>query len=337
MRFYDITITDTAGNTIIIDGIPMRWRSHNDAGVMTPGALNVEWDIPTVSEGIPAGDSYLKIWGVDLRIVNKASMLHFQNITILAGMEKGLPLATEQASYKPARNGVIVQGSILQVFATWQGAEQSLDFIVTTKVATQATDTPNLKKVLVFNCAPNQSFSSALTKTMSDAGITSSINIDPRLVASEQITFHAANSVRFAQQILQQSQNIIKDPNYRGVNMIKTPRGYDFYDDTFIKAGIPIFFNDLIGQPTWKEFLVLQMKVVMRSDLKISDIVIFPDNQELLKQAILQAKFYNPSNQIEFTGTGQVNAVRHIANFRQADANSWVTVLDIIMKQKPRA
>lgn len=333
MRFYDITITDQTGNTITLDGVDgpvtMHWSSHKN-GVMVPGALNVEWDVPTAAMDTPVGDSYVKIWGIDLLTLNRVSNLRWQNITIQAGMQSGLPLATEQAQAKPARNGIIFQGTILQPYGNWQGVEQSLDFVVTTQIKSVPTDTPSLKKLLVFDCAPNQSFASALQKTVSDAKIASSINIDPRLVASERITFSADNAGRFGQQIAEQSINVLNDPTYSGVKMVKTASGYDFVDQSFTKAGIPVLFNDLIGQPTWIQYLVLQLKLVMRSDIKVGDTIILPKNTNIIQQA----KAFNPSENLEFTGTAWVQQVRHVANFRQADANSWVTVIDVIINQK---
>ncbi|HET8686463.1 MAG TPA: hypothetical protein VFM18_07340 [Methanosarcina sp.] len=333
MRFYDITITDQTGNTITLDGVdgpvPMHWASHKN-GVMVPGALNVEWDVPTAAMDTPVGDSYVKIWGIDLLTLNRVSNLRWQNITIQAGMQSGLPLATEQAQAKPARNGIIFQGTILQPYGNWQGVEQSLDFVVTTQIKSVPTDIPSLKKLLVFDCAPNQSFASALQKTVSDAKIVSSINIDPRLVASERITFSADNAGRFGQQIAEQSINVLNDPTYSGVKMVKTASGYDFVDQSFTKTGIPVLFNDLIGQPTWIQYLVLQLKLVMRSDIKVGDTIILPKNTNIIQQA----KAFNPSENLEFTGTAWVQQVRHVANFRQADANSWVTVIDVIINQK---
>lgn len=99
MRFYDIQITDTSGTPVIIDGVTMRFTSFKNgvSTVSTPGALNIEFDIPIVTQDIPAGNAFLKIWGIPLSILNQARSLNYKNIKIMAGMMPG-PSIGERAS-----------------------------------------------------------------------------------------------------------------------------------------------------------------------------------------------------------------------------------------------
>ena len=305
----------------------MVFSSHTALDRMIPGALNIEFDLPVLTADIPAGNGFLKIWGIDLATLNKASMLNAMNITIAAGMKTGLPLANEQVAAYPVRNGIIFQGTIFQAFGNWQGTEQSLDMILTTRLSPAPEIKPKSNRPIVFNCQAGQPFQGAISQALSLAGITSKVNVSPLLTPAEPVIFQCSNITTFAQAILDQSKLVMKNPNYLGVKTIKTVYGYDCTDNTVPGAPIGVFFNDLIGQPTWLDYLVVQMKLVLRSDISVGATVLMPPSIMLNK-----AKIYGVvKNDISFKGTGWVQHVRHIGNFRQQDANSWATVVDSIM------
>jgi hypothetical protein len=304
----------------------MRFTSFKN-GVSTPGALNIEFDIPVVTADIPAGNAMLKIWGLDLSILNKAALLNYKNITIRAGMKNGLPLANEQANASPSRNGIIFQGSIFQAFGNWQGTEQSLDLVITTQLVARPQDEPKRALPLIFSCAKGQSFSEAISQAMQAAGIVSTIEISGSIVATEPIIFRADTLGSFAQTLDAQSRRMSGDPLYLGIKMVKSIDGYDFTDNTSQKSGVQVKFNDLIGQPAWQDFSTVQMKVVMRSDIHVADTVIMPQSNTLTTARA----FSNLKEGIAYAGSGWVKSVRHIGNFRQPDANSWVSVIDVLM------
>ena len=323
MRFYDISITDTSGKVISIDGFDMVFTSFKN-GRTIPSALNIEMDIPIVTEDVPAGNAYIKIWGVDLGLINKASNLNFQNIKIMAGMQKGLPLATQQANYSPIRNGIILQGTILQALGNWQGNEQTLDLIIMTRLVTAQAEIAKPKPIVV-ECKTGASLQDAITAALSNAGINSIVKCDPGLVPSAPGLFaHYQNINLFAQDMDFHSKRIINRPNYIGLKFAKTSDGYYGTDNTqTADTPIPIEFNDLIGQPTWLNYNEVQLKCVMRSDIKVANTIKMP------KSNIIQGKFFAPKNDIFYTGTAFVSQVRHIGNFRQPDANSWVSVINV--------
>lgn len=325
MRFYDISITDQSGTPIIIDGVPMRFTSFKN-GVSTPGALNIEFDIPVVTEDIPAGNAFLKIWGIPLAILNKARSLNYANITIMAGMKFGLPLANAQAAAIPIRNGVIYQGSIFQAFGNWQGAEQTLDLIITTQLSATPQDAASKTKPFVFSCKAGATFADAIKQTMASAKINAVVAIDPSVVAAEPIIFTADTITTFAQTLNDQSIRVKKLPAYPGIKVAKTITGYSFTDNSSPGGGINVDFTDLIGQPAWQDFATVQMKTVLRSDIHVTDTVNLPQ-ANVLNSA---KAFSNLKESIAYKGTAWVKSVRHIGNFRQPDANSWVTVIDAL-------
>jgi hypothetical protein len=330
MRYYSIEITDQAGLPVSINGKPVAFGSHDLHGNVFRGALNIEFDLPVVTADIPAGNGYLKIWGIDLSTLNLASTLNSKNITISAGMRAGLPLANEQVAASPMRSGILFQGTIFQAFGNWQGTEQSLDLIVTTHLSAAPQVAPVKNKPIVFSCPLGGSFQSSISQAMAAAGITSKISVSPLLTPAEPIIFQAGGINNFARSLMDQSQRIVNNPNYLGVKASKTVYGYQFSDNTTPGAPIGVFFNDLIGQPTWLDLLTVQMRLVLRSDITVMATVLMPPAISLNKSKV----FGVVKNNIAFTGTGWVQSVRHIGNFRQQDANSWVTVVDSILDTK---
>jgi len=327
MRYYDISITDTSGKVISIDGFDMLFTSFKN-GRTIPSALNIEMDIPIVTEDVPAGNAYIKIWGVDLSLINKASNLNFQSITIRGGMQKGLPLATQQANYSPIRNGIILQGTILQALGNWQGNEQTLDLIIMTRLVKDPAITKPTP--IVIECKTGASLQDAISTALNNAGINSVVKCDPRLVPSAPGLYSIYPDINlFAQDMLTHSKRILNDQNYLGLKFAKIDDGYYGTDNTQpADTPIKIEFNDLIGQPTWLNYNEVQLKCVMRSDIKVANIVTMP------KSNIIQGKFFAPKNEIFYTGDAFVSSVRHIGNFRQPDANSWVSVINVIPNRK---
>lgn len=305
----------------------MSFSSHAK-GIATPGALQVEFDIPVLTAENPVGDAYVRIWGIDLNIVNNASKLNFANITIMAGMMPGLPMANLQANAYPKRNGIIFQGSIWQSYGNWQGNEQTLDLVITTQLVARPTDTPKIGKNLVFVCEAGQSFSDAIDKSLKAAGIGSKIAVNKNLTPAEQIIFRADSIPSFARQLNEQSKRVMNDPAYYGAVMSKSLDGYEVGDmsDFQDRSALQIDFTDLVGQPTWLDFMTIQLKCVMRSDLKTQDKIKLPKANSIIGSKA----FSNLKDDIAYTGYGFVQKIRHVGSSRQPDANSWVSIVDVI-------
>lgn len=321
MRYYDITITDPDTGKEI-----KRFTSYANE-LTIRGALNIEFDIPVVTVDTPAGGANLRIWGVDLPLINNASQFNGKNITIKAGMQKGLPLANLQVTANPARNGVLFRGTIFQSFGNWQGLEQTLDFIIIVGKGYQK------KNGIMFNIEAGTSIQDGIKQTMENYGIASNIYVSPEFVTTKRITFLANDIVQFAQEINKISLQIKygsaweASPKSNGINMTKTESGYLFFDNTYSPSPIKIDFTDCIGQPAWLDIVTCQIKTVLRSDMKVGDNVTYPKSNNInTKKSFSQFR-----NDINFVGTGQVIRLRHIGNFRQSDANSWITVVDILI------
>ena len=87
-----------------------------------------------------------------------------------------------------------------------------------------------------------------------------------------------------------------------------------------------IQFTDLVGQPTWIAPLTIQVKVVMRGDLAVNDIIMLPPTQ-VVTTAAAQSGIQGP---LTFSGSFQIASLRHVGNFRAPDGAAWVTIIDAL-------
>jgi hypothetical protein len=128
MRYY----------AIIIDGAPSAFTTVSGAlvsgaqfssvalGQNDPGALRCIIYIERVGENEGTSQSFIRLYGVSLAMLNQASQLAGKGIKVHGGMFPGLPLATEQS----AHSGLLLQGQIQAGFGNWQGTDMTLDLLL---------------------------------------------------------------------------------------------------------------------------------------------------------------------------------------------------------------
>ena len=314
MRYYKI---DIDGGTIF-----QSYATSNSRGSSLPGALQVELDIPVAAYAAPAGDAFVRIWGIPLADISQAKDLNGKNIKIYGGFQKGLPLAN------PAQSGLLVQGYIFQAFGNWIGTNMSLDLYIVPGNAPgtgTALDAPkNLPLQFKKGQAMGQAISNALTTGF--PGFTINMNIDSNLVLQQDENSFYSGLIPFSQYIYQLSKAIIGGTTYQGVSITLDQTTFNVFDGSKAATQTKIVaFNDLIGQPTWIRAPSIQFKCAMRADLKIGDEVIMP---KTLTTNSAQAQTSLVNQRAAFQGKFQISSVRHVGNFRQPDAASWVSVFD---------
>ena len=357
MRFYRIEITDSSGIPVNLgSGLPMlaTWTSFLTGsgsytpgliganGLTDPGALNIEMDIPVVSEDIPSGQGYLKIWGISLDMVNNASKLNYKNITIYAGFQKGLPLANAQILASPIRNGIIFKGSIYQAFGNWQGNEQTIEMFLGPQLSPNTK--PGQNTPLILTCPIGADYGNSIQNALQLAGITvDSLSISPLLSTAILPAFGSHTTLfDFATAIKSASKAALSFvPGYDGIKIIrKHPNSVTnlpvviVTDNAAPPTSIPvnIHFSDLIGQPVWLDFNTLQFKLMMRSDISIGMQINFPTAAIFaVNTAQSESQF---KNGIAYSGSAYVNAVRYVGNFRQETGDSWITIVDCFPNQQ---
>ncbi len=319
MRYYCITITDPTTGKLVTQysSLMSGSQANTSSGTHNPSALNVEFDI-TITDYTSPSNAWLRIWGIAITDIAQAAKFNKMSITVYGGMSKGLPLAN------PAEQGVLVQGTIFQAFGNWQGTNMTLDFVIipTLQTATsgnQAPQTPNI----VVNWKKGQSLTSALTQTLNTAfpGVTVDCQISPNLILgyNEQSFFQNLQQLAtFCDGI---SKDIVNSETYLGVKIILQKGKFVIRDGTTQSKPLAIAFNDLIGQITLAQPGQISMDAVLRGDLAGADYISVPPGQ-----VITSSSSYSSFRQGSiFTGVYQINYLRHVGNFRQKDAESWVT------------
>lgn len=343
MRKYEIKITDSTGKPKVItapDGTVLfngTWSSTDAQGKVIPGALNIEFEIQNAVQNMPIGGSFLRVYGIGLPLIGKSANFNpsFQNvaangainsaflgnnITISGGFAKGLPLAN------PNTYGIITQGQIYQAFGNWQGISQTIDFMLLPQWG--SNDQPFN---LVLNCQKGAYLQNAIEQAIKQAlpaGTVVNIAISPNLKAPQAITNVSNSLPQFARYLNQLSAGIVKTKGYAGIqiNYQGNVVTVDDYSGA-LPAAKNIPFTDFIGQPTWIAPYMVTFKTVLNSKIQVGDIIQMPAQfQEkglilTVPQSLSQYK-----QGIDFQGKFRVQSVRHLGMFRNADANSWVTV-----------
>lgn len=343
MRYYSLAITTasgggqtwvpTTGGDLVKGSGTATFSSQlpgqNGSMVNNPGALNIQFDIPVVPFNTPQGKQIITVWGVGLKMLGSAANLNGQFFTLSAGMMKGLPLATA-ASQVPGANGVIAQGQIFQAYGNWQGVTQTLELIV----FPGGLDAPN---GISFNWQPGNTLASALSTTAAQAFPDYTVSA-PSLITSLQPPDGAVQSgsypslqtfAEYLQQLTQPIGEAAGYQNYPGVQLSIGPNSTIVAQDGSSPAKtVTLAFQDLIGQPTWIAANQISFKTVLRGDINIGDQIVLPTGvgppyaltspNAAVPNAPARAKS-------GFQGKYVVIEVHHFANFRQADADSWVT------------
>ena len=308
-------------------------------GNTNPGALNIELDFISAPFAQPAGIAWLRIWGISIQDISQVASLVGNHVTITAGMQKGLPLAN------PKQAGVILKGTINQALGNWIGVDQTLDIYVT--ACADDVGTPEQPINLTLNWQSGTKLAEALKSSLSTAfpGLKQDIQISDKLVQNYDEVDAKATLTEFSSW-LQQKTAALLGGNYGGVQVVVDQDTIRVFDatarrtsDKLKSPNNPLLINfwDLIGQPTWIESLTIQFKCPMRGDLVIGDYVKLPTGvltttTQASQIGIQGSKF---KDRTSFTGAFMVQQVRYVGNFRQADAASWVTVVNAIFIEAP--
>lgn len=331
MRRYDLKISDPsskrvwttlADGSFVLDGsATTTFTSANPrTGLPNPGALNIELDIPVVPFDEVQGKGSVRVWGVALKTLSQAANLNGADFELRAGMAAGLPLA------KPTQYGPIVRGQVFQAFGNWQGVNQTLDMVVYPSAAADDLD-------ISFRWPAGTPLATAIAATLQQAFPTfgRKIAISANLTLPHDEKHHATSLGQFAdmiRRITQEAGSAVYGQNYPGVAITLAGTTIVAYDGTEPPTAVPIAFEDLIGQPTWIGPTTVSFKTVMRYDLAIGSQITFPTGV-VSPYALTSAAAAYPNvparSSSAFKGSFVISEAHHFGNFRQPDADSWVT------------
>ena len=317
MRYYDISITNPAGGNII-----RQWTTHPN-GQFDPGSLNVKMDLLVTAFDEPAGASSVTIEGIALADLMQAKQFTGMNLFIKGGMKAGLPLAN------PAQSGLLMQASVFQAFGNWVGTDMTLDFVAMASAFTYAKPGN-----IVLNWPAGTPLADALAQTLSRAypGVKQTIQISPALVLPHTETGYYHTLEQLAQDIKSITEGMF-NADYPGVSITLQGGLFYVYDGTVTPKTTAIQFTDFVGQPTWVNPDIMQMKTVMRADLQIGTIVTMPPGLQSAPGVVTTTAASQPSffkYRTTFQGKFRIIGIRHIGESRAPDGNAWVSIFNCV-------
>ena len=317
MRYYQISITNpTTGAAILpssLGGYAISSLLPN--GRTNPAALLVEFDLPMANFFDPDNNAFVRIWGLGLGAIGNAFNLNDANISVSLGMSSGLPLAN------PAQRGLVVSGTIFQAYGNWLGTDQTVDINILA-----GGHKPTNGNAFVFQWTAGTPLNVAIAQMLNTAVPTAKqvINISPNLVINSTETGYYTSLQQFASYINARTQPILGG-TYPGVRMTGDGNTITVWDNTAPAApAITINFQDLLGQPTWIDAATIEVKLVLRGDLRLGSLITLP--QSLATQTL--GSLLRLQDKTTFTGTYFITQIHHYGNSRQADAMSWNTTIN---------
>jgi len=328
MRYYSITISPSQQSSTQFAPVTFTSLANNSQNyqnrIDNGSALRVDLDIFQNLFHQTAQNGLLTIHGVSFEDLNQSANFNNARIRISIGMSKGLPFAN------PAQAGEIIDGTILQCFGNWQGTEVNLNFIIVglTYVA------PNDKVNFSFTWKAGTTLESAIRQSLNTAYPNIQIygSLSSNLVYNQDQSWQYDNIISFSTYINQTSKQIIKTAGYLGASITSTNQGFLITDGTATTNTINVNFTDIIGNLTWINISTIQAKLVMRGDLNIMDKIVFPKGSPITNSP---ATFGQNRNNLAFQGVFQILNIRHVGNSRQADANSWCSIVDCTIPVTP--
>ena len=315
MRYYDITIGD------------LHYQSLGGNGRANPGALNVELDISLNYADVAANGSWVRVWGIPLSDISQARNLYGKPVKVLGGMSAGLPLAN------PAEAGPLGAGGVWRAFGNWVGTDLTLDVILSSSGVLPSKGSPNPEPTprnIVLNWPKGADLTGPLQKALQQGfpGFNIIMNIASNYKPpTDQVHFNGG--VEQFGQYLRRYTQMLAGKGSVGVGLCVIGTDIHVNDHSQPQAAGTINYQDLIGQPTWVDLDRLSIKLVMRGDIIPGQTVILPQTPVInTAGGGHNTGGESPQQSLTFSGKCLVNNVRHVGNFRQADAASWVTILD---------
>jgi hypothetical protein len=203
---------------------------------------------------------------------------------------------------------------------------------------------PGLTKPLniIHDLQENQSLASAIQKTLSTAfpNLKMKIAVSPQLKLNYQDSGVYQNLEQYAAYILNLSRSIKGAKNYLGVHMSVNNGTMNIWDGTGFSASTNLSAIDLIGQPTWINVNVVEVKVVMRAHLSLGDEIKIPSGT-LINFAGATAiigglQTSKQRSNVTFEDIPiKITKITHIGDFRNPDGNYWCTVIQGLASNPP--
>lgn len=326
-RYYRIEVTPGSNGVSTSTVAKSVWTNRIN-GRASLGAQQVELDVWEYALDTPIGAGAVTIWGPSRDQISQASDYNGASISVYAGMQNGLPLAS--AAVANGQQGLILTGQVFQAFGNWQGINQTLNFVVTPYAGATQTEPANITASWAQGVPMATMIQTVLQQAFPGKSVT--INISPALILSQTDGFVYQTMQQFSGYVRDVSKQIINDPAYPGVSIVPRDGGFVVFDSTMGDVSTKtttIRVQDMIGAVTWLNANEIQFNTVMRADLKVGSIIEFQKiNGQSLAGLTAITNTQSQSNaraRNTFDGTWTVKVCRHIGNSRAPDAQSWIS------------
>lgn len=325
MRYYCIEITDSTGQPI--KDATGRQIGPWDSSTNPAGALNVMLDLPVMAMDVNMGGGMVIVGGLPLSMLSQSVNLWMANITIYAGFQPGLPLASAQPN-----PGIIMQGQIWNPYGNWEGTLQTLNLVVN---PAQSFDAQGKPISIPFDGKRGEKLSDVLKRCLTIAYPKTklNINIHQDLVLVEDLPSTPYSKLsELALMIKNITPGLLNVQGYTGVQIVVQRGQINIFDSSYTQEPISIALPDLIGQPTWMGYNQISFKTPMRADLQVGDIISLIPKVMSSPAAILamsSPQAYTQQRQdSNFHGEFSITSMRHIGEYRNASGTAWVTAFE---------
>lgn len=301
------------------------YSSHQDNGQMNAGALNVVFNLAiSFYHNTAWGASYVQIQGLPLKLLSQAYDFKGKHIRIYGGMTKDYMV--EKDNY-----GLLLNGIIASPHGNWSGTNQTLSFYFLPEVF------DNKREITLYR-EKDQEFSKSIELALKSSYPEYKIVVDVSAKGDFKALLKHGNVAKnledFARAVNEQSEVYKTNPIriYERNNTI-------FVSDKILGQTTQLKTIDFIGQPVWTDNGNISSVLVMRPDIGVNDVIVFPKETSLygkISPTNDGANYYfnrgtdaGIRNNPIFQGRYVVISVQHLADYKSASPNDWATVITV--------
>jgi hypothetical protein len=198
---------------------------------------------------------------------------------------------------------------------------------------------------IVLNWPKGQKLSDALQSCLSTAFPQAKITIDisPNLVQQHDEHGYYQTLGQLSTYIRQISSFIMQGTkaNYSGVAITFNNNEISVADSeasskTFTQSSSTINYQDLVGLPHWVDAQYLQVKTVMRADIKFNQIITIAPTPTFASfinggKPAAGAGDIDNRGQMAYSGLGRVYGINHYGDSRSSSGDAWVSVFNVFV------
>jgi hypothetical protein len=183
---------------------------------------------------------------------------------------------------------------------------------------------------LIHNMMPNIPLSSAMQETLSKAFPHADLNI--AISSALKLGYQDAGMYQSVEQYIgyinKLSQSIFGTKSYPGVHLSTIDNKLDVWDGSSSIGSGDINYLELIGQPTWIEVNVVNIKVVLRGGFRVGMDLTLPQTVVNFSGPDAFSAAPDQRSHISLPGVYKIRKILHVGDFRNPDGANWSTNIE---------